>query len=89
MLEWIKVEIDRLNKLPCKCIWCASCSGMGTILVNYDGLGRVISNSGTDDLSELEECPNCDGMQIVETCDRCREMEELYEMDDKLSERNL
>lgn len=59
--------------MACECIYCDYCGGTGHIRVNYDHLGRVISKSGLDDLSELEECPQCDGRAILETCEECQQ----------------
>jgi hypothetical protein len=75
-MQTLKAEIDRLNKLPCKCVACDWCHGNGTIRVNYDPLGRLIPDSGIDDLSELETCDQCHG-GIVEVCERCMEIEEI------------
>jgi hypothetical protein len=61
--------------MACTCVYCDYCRGSGHIWVNYDHLGRVIEDSGIDDLSDLMECPQCDGSAIVETCDECCEAE--------------
>jgi RecJ-like exonuclease len=57
--------------MSCQCTYCDSCNGTGNIWVNYDPLGRIIENSGMDDLSDLEQCPECDGAGITELCEEC------------------
>lgn len=62
--------------MACTCIYCDHCDGTGHVWVNYDPLGRVIENSGIDDLSDLAECPQCDGRAITEVCDECRDAQD-------------
>jgi hypothetical protein len=65
--------------MSCTCVYCGRCNGTGHIWVNYDHLGRVISDSGLDDLSDLDPCPECYGRGLTEMCDECREAEEREE----------
>ena len=77
MSKEIRRALDELNKLPCKCVHCDYCNGTGNIRVGYDPMGRMCPAFG-DDLDDLESCDQCNG-GITETCERCMEMEELYE----------
>ncbi len=61
--------------MACTCVYCDRCRGTGHIWVNYDHLGRVISDSGLDDLSDLDSCPECNGRGITEVCEECCEAE--------------
>ena len=63
--DWVaKVEAE-----PCRCKWCSSCQGRGTIRV-YGGRLSI------DDLAELEDCLSCDGFGLIELCDRCQVLED-------------
>ena len=65
--DLIRAEIEKLKTLPCKCIVCGSCNGTG-----------IVELRGPEYFEDHERCEDCDG-GISETCERCMEMEELYE----------
>lgn len=72
--EAIRAAIEEVNKRRCECVYCSFCGGNGTYRVDFNGN----PTDAIDDLYDLEYCDECHG-GIVETCDRCREIEELYE----------
>lgn len=53
----------------CRCVSCGSCNGSGHILV--DMRGRYLGAHRTDDLDEMELCPDCEGSGISEECAAC------------------
>lgn len=66
--EWVK----QLEAQPCECVPCPSCSGKGNV---YWLLGKYVGpDHPCDDLAELEPCEVCSN-GILETCDRCAELE--------------
>jgi len=71
---------------PCTCVSCGDCGGSGNIWINSDGAGRFIGMGHWDDLSELEPCESCRG-GIIETCERCMEIEELEQQLDEMEQR--
>ena len=77
--------MDELNAKPCECVSCGECRGSGHIWVDFRG--RYLGNSRCDDLDEIETCGECYGSGIVETCDRCAEMEELDMIEQEENER--
>jgi hypothetical protein len=60
--------IDNVLARECQCVWCDDCGGSGRILIH----------GGGNWYEEFERCDMCHG-GLVETCDRCRELDELYE----------
>ncbi len=72
--QWIK----ELEEQPCTCIRCPHCNGSGNVwwlLGKYYG-----ANHPCDDLAELEWCEVCSN-GILETCDRCAQLEH-YEFEE-------
>ena len=61
--------IDDLKKRPCTCVLCGDCNGTGDIQVD-----DKFQPEGWD----LETCEQCDG-GISEVCERCLELDEIYE----------
>jgi len=68
-LSALRREIDKLKELPCACVFCGSCNGSGHI--------QADDNSQPEGWS-LETCEECNG-GVSEVCERCLEIEELYE----------
>lgn len=80
-----KTDYEAVAKNPCTCVTCGDCGGTGNVWRNYDDLGRH-AGGGIDDLSKLEPCENCRS-GIIEVCDRCRLLEEMYEDAQEYEER--
>jgi hypothetical protein len=75
--EWVK----KLESEKCECVPCPECRGSGTVywlLGEYCGAGHPC-----DDLAEPESCEVCSN-GILETCDRCTQLEE-YEFEQIIS----
>jgi hypothetical protein len=71
----LRRAMEELEKKPCTCTCCDLCGGTGNIRVDhFTGL----PSRGCDDMDELETCDQCSG-GVLETCERCLEMQELYE----------
>jgi hypothetical protein len=68
LIASLRAEIKRLSEKPCMCVMCNDCHGSGHVWVD--------SNSYPED--DLVPCDACNG-GVIETCERCREIEELYE----------
>ena len=81
----LKSAIKVVEQRPCECVTCPDCRGLGNIRVDFI---TGLPSAGCDDLDELEPCDQCQG-GVVETCERCMEMEELYEQIDEEEERRL
>lgn len=60
--------LQQVKKEPCHCVRCGMCNGHGHIRVN-DPLMDY----------ELEPCEDCGGTGIVEVCDRCHLLDELFD----------
>ena len=58
----------------CECVSCDACDCSGGIWV--DMTGRYLGKNRSDDLDEMEQCPNCNGRGITEVCQSCAESEE-------------
>jgi hypothetical protein len=78
MSDALKAEIKRLEELPCACVTCSECGGTGNVWFAFGGREYLGRNRG-DDLDEMETCEYCNGHGIVETCERCIEIQELEE----------
>ena len=71
---------------PCQCVSCPECHGSGHVWFAFPGPdrgGKYLGDHRCDDLDELELCFHCGGSGITETCDRCQEMEDLDQYDDR------
>ncbi len=68
-----------LMAMPCQCVSCDECKGSGYVYFSFGGWkhGRYLGSHRCDDLDEQEGCDVCGGRGILETCDRCAELEEL------------
>ena len=55
--------------MTCRCVRCGGCEGSGYIWV--DMRGRYIGAHRTDDLDDMELCPDCQGSGISEECEVC------------------
>lgn len=71
--------MDAVEARPCQCVICYECGGSGNVWYSFGGIdrGKYLGSSRWDDLDEMETCDVCGGRGIVETCDRCLELEEL------------
>lgn len=80
MSEGMQKAIDDVQSRPCQCVRCSECRGTGNVWFSFPGpgRGRYLGSSRCDDLDEMETCDDCGGSGIVETCDRCQELDELY-----------
>ncbi len=72
--EWEK----QLEAQPCECVRCPDCKGTGNVWFSFGGK-RYLGAHRSDDLDEMETCENCSN-GILETCDRCAQLEE-YEFE--------
>lgn len=64
---------DTESKRPCTCVYCDGCGGSGQIWVDHNG--RYLGKHRSDDMDDMEECPECYGYGIIETCDACLDSE--------------
>jgi hypothetical protein len=71
----MQAAMDSVNARPCECVSCGQCGGTGNVFFAWD------------DLDELETCEECRGGGIAELCDRCRELDELYAIEEEADER--
>jgi hypothetical protein len=77
----MRAAIDAVAARDCECLACGECRGSGMVWFAFPGspYGEYLGNSRRDDLDELETCEECGGSGIIETCQRCAEMDELYD----------
>ena len=83
-VDRLKAALAEIYKLPCECVSCPNCRGLGTIRVDFR---TGLPSEGMDDLDELEYCENCRG-GVIETCQRCSEAQQLEEEITEEEERN-
>ena len=83
---YAKSDYDAVAKEPCTCVSCGECGGTGNVWRNYDHLGRD-AGGGIYELSDLESCDACHGGIIIDVCDRCCLLEEMYEDAQEYEER--
>ena len=59
----------------CKCISCSECGGTGNVWFSFPGPdgGKYLGNHRSDDLDEMDSCPQCEGRGIAEMCATCAE----------------
>lgn len=55
-----------LLALPCQCVRCGTCRGIGSIDDPFDYSGTY-----------PRTCDDCNGSRLTEVCERCEELEEL------------
>jgi hypothetical protein len=72
----LQEELGRLYRLPCKCIWCPECGGAGEVWEDWEDWAF--------EPKHLEPCDYCNA-GVSETCDRCREIDELESDEEYLS----
>jgi hypothetical protein len=72
--------IDAVEARPCQCVTCPECRGTGNVFFSFGGR-HYLGSSRWDDLDEMETCDNCRG-GIIQKCDRCGELDELYEQEE-------
>jgi len=65
-------EKARLKSLPCQCVRCDLCQGLGSI-------DDPLDYSGT----YPRTCPDCNGQRLLEVCERCVEVEDMYRQEDE------
>jgi len=58
----------RVEAEPCRCVSCGACNGSGQMMVQQTRYPE----------EDLETCDCCSGTGIVEVCDRCELLEEMY-----------
>lgn len=62
--------------MTCKCVFCGECGGSGVVWFSFSG--TYLGDRRSDDLDEMELCPECHGSRISEECDECRKMGEEF-----------
>jgi hypothetical protein len=71
--QWIR----DIEARPCECVSCSECDGSGNVWFAFGGK-KYLGRSRWDDLDEMETCDTCGGSGIMETCDRCSELDAAY-----------
>lgn len=62
--------------MSCNCVPCKECGGTGDVFLSYDG--EYLGNARSDDMDEIETCPECEGSGFEYFCEECRAvMEEM------------
>ena len=56
----------------CRCVQCGECGGSG--IVWYSFTGEYLGNHRSDDLDDLDTCPECHGLGIDGLCSYCEEL---------------
>lgn len=62
--------------MNCECVRCGLCGGSGNVWFAFPGPdrgGRFLGNHRSDDLDEMDTCPECYGAGIVEVCYHCED----------------
>ncbi len=57
--------------MSCTCIKCPECNGTGYVW--YSSSGDFLGSRRSDDLDEMESCPECGGDGLQSLCEECHE----------------
>lgn len=73
----LREAIEEVANRKCECVHCPACAGTGRFeqwdITSY---------------CDVDECPECDGHPLTFMCERCQEIEELYQLIDEQDEQN-